>query len=247
MRRLLALVFTLLLFGGSVYPQVSFIVAANAGGPTGGTTSAVNTTGANFESMIFCSGSTSLPTVSDSASNSWGPPLASYIGVSNQTLRLYAVTNPTTAANQTFTVSSGGGSYSSFVVLAFSGQSTLDQKNGTFATSSVTSFSPGSITPTMNNELLLTGVCSNSVPSSSYAYSIDSSFTIPTNGWKPYQAGSNYAAGSAYLIQTTATAENPTWSWTGGSSSYVTSMIASFKPLVTGAFAANPDAVAMSP
>ncbi len=247
MRRLVALVFTLLLFGGSVYPQVSFIVAANAGGPTGGTTSAVNTTGANFEAMIFCLGSTSLPTVSDSASNSWGSPLASYIGSSNQTLRLYGVANPTTATNQTFTVSSGSGSYSSFVVMTFSGVSTLDQKNGSHATSSVTSFQPGSITPSINNELLLTGVCSNSVPSSSYAYSVDSSFTIATNGWKPYQPGSNYATGSAYLVQTTATAENPTWSWTGGSSPYVTSMVASFKPLVAGAFAANPDAVAMSP
>jgi len=107
---------------------------------------------------------------------------------------------------------------------AFSGSSAspFDQQNGAASTGLVTSQQPGSITPTANNELIVTlfgdSNCS-SIPT------IDSGFTITDA--IAYNGSSNYGGAVAYLFQNTATAINPAWSIT--SSGNTVSSIASFK------------------
>lgn len=193
------------------------------------TSAAMNSTGATG---LVC-GLTSYdlatePTLSDSKGNTFTP--LTVINITNLLrVRLLYVAAPSVGSGHTFTVTiSGGNSYSSVACLALSGMhaTPFDQENGTPITPAATSAQPGSVTPSVDNEILITVMGFDDGESSA---TIDSSFTISD------QINANYywwGIALAYKIQTTAGAENPTWSWTG--STRAVSAIASFKAAAAG-------------
>ena len=175
----------------------------------------LNTTGANLI-VVTAQDYTSGVTLSDSYGNTWilavsqvGSVLQSYI---------YYCLNPTVGVGHTFTTT--GSPYNGAPsVTAWSGAATssvLGQTNGN-ATSTSTN-QPGSVTPTVNGSLIVTGLYS-----SASTHSINSGFTIYSDD------NANFAA--AYLIQGTAGAINPTWTLSGATSA--TSTIAVFNPATT--------------
>jgi hypothetical protein len=198
---------------GLVQPGFAFVNSAKA---TGGVTS--STTGATDmvtgSPNLFVATVTGVATlgISDSQSNTWtaGPTATD---VSGSVVQQYYVYAPSTSSTQTFTGTSTTGQ-ATIVVEAFSGAVTspLDQTGSNTQTSgtSVTSFGA---TPGQNNELAVASiVCRDGT-----SVSINSSFTIPTNG--SYDHGTNvWCTGQAHFIQGTAGALNPTYSWTGTTS-----------------------------
>jgi hypothetical protein len=133
--------------------------------------------------------------------------------------------NPTAGTGHTATYSPGGNIYPSIQFWAFSGAdltAPFDQENTNGTASSVTTLSPGSITPTENDELVicnigLSGTSGTPTDDASLLGKIGTTFTtsVAEGGF------------SAYIIQTTAAAINPAWTWTTGRGS--ASNIASFK------------------
>ena len=187
------------------------------------TSAAINTTGASLiviSLSYFQGGSFTTPT--DSSSNTW-TQLTVHTNNSDTSQVLFYVTNPTTSASHTFTENNGGTStYPGICVTAFSGTQTsspFDVQNGNQGTT-VTTLSTGSITPGSNNELVVTGVGGNYSTSS-----INSGYTIIDS--EPGVASHGYTAAIAYIVQTTATATNPTWTQSG--SGTIATTIASFK------------------
>ena len=191
-------------------------------GKDGVTSSSIDTTGADFLVMVVGAYKSFPPTVSDSKSNTWSALTLRDSGDSARIL-IYYVANPTVGTGHTFTLT-GSSSYGSMCVHAFSGAkltSPFDVENG--VTGGVdTSRAPGSITPSENNELLITGGTQDAIVSN---LAIGSSYTLADNVYTG--SGTNFASSLAYLIQTTAGASNPTWSWT--TSSHNAEVIASFK------------------
>src|SRR5262245_10986547 len=123
-------------------------------------------------------------------------------------------------------------------VLAWSGSGATpkDQTAGTFSNWGSTA-QPGSVTPTQDNEVLISGYCNDS--NSGQVGTIDSSFTIGDT--VAFLGSAHFGAGSAYKIQTTAGAENPTWSLSGGQLTGI--LIGTFK----AAAAAAPGASVLLP
>lgn len=205
---------------------MSFALIANvAAGSTDSisvTTAAINTTGADLIVLEVSDYLLDSPsTISDSKGNTW-TTLTTYDSGQFNRSRLMYVKNPTVGSGHTFTATTTTG-YPSIAVQAWSGAhltSPFDQQNGSgfFA---ATSIQPGSITPTENNELVVTGVGSLIVG----AVSVNGGFTISDQ--VDYSPGVHFAVALAHLVQTTAAAANPTWSWSGAAQG--ATGIASFK------------------
>lgn len=189
---------------------------------SGATTSSVDTTGANFIALCIVSYPGGAdPTVTDSKSNSYSLTGTKYSGAFAW-IRWYYCESPTVGSGHTFTVS-GTGSYSVIAALAYSGvasSSSIDVQNGgTFSGS--TSAAVGSITPTVNGDVLLAGWGMDSAwaPGSP---SVDSSYTIQYT--TPNVRDTSFGITVADFVQGTAGAKNPTLSWTtssGGASAAI--------------------------
>lgn len=186
----------------------------NTGG--GITTSAIDTTGADFIVLGCLQYSThSAPT--DNKSNTWIELTLHGDGASTNNWIAYCQ-NPTVGSGHTFTL---GPQYACIAVAAFSGSKAtpFDVENGAGGTS--TTLSTGSITPSENNELLIFtdgNLNSTNGPQTVSVGTLLDQLNRPTGP----------AIALAYEIQTTATARNPTFSW-GGASVLVAGSIASFK------------------
>lgn len=183
------------------------VVQTAVAGSTGGTTvttGAVDTTGANLI-VISVSSYNSAVAPTDSKGNTWTPLTDRLNGAYHE--RLYYCASPTVGSGHTFTAA-GAASYPTICVLAFSGAhaTPFDQESGGGAASG-TSSQPGSITPSEDNCVLVTGVDFGA----GVAASINGSFTASS---VDYDTSDHMGGGIAYKIQTTAGAENPTWSWT---------------------------------
>lgn len=200
--------------------KVSSVAYSN--GANGGTTGSIDTTGASLLVMCLYEFSGTGPgTPTDSKSNTWtGLTATSANGV--RTTIWYSV-NPTVGTGHTFTYNISA-TYPAIHALSFSGVSTtspFDVQNGGSATST-TSAQPGSVTPTADGELLISALGTAGVITSP---SINSSFTADLS--TTYSGAVNFGGNTAYYVQPTAAAINPTWSWTSAQSSC--SRIASFK------------------
>ena len=214
---------------------IAHIVSTSAGGTASSTvtSSAVDTTGANLIVVAVSVFGTNSVTVSDSKSNTPYTALTARTQAT-QSLRMYYFLAPSVGSGHTFTAS-GTSIFPTISVSAFSGVATssaLDQESGTTSASGGTTFQPGSITPSQDNCLLVTGVCS-----SGNTHSINGSFNATSTN---EAAGQHVGGGIAYKIQTTAGAENPTWTWV--TSTGRAAGMASFKPAVVSAallFATN--------
>jgi hypothetical protein len=179
------------------------------------TTTAINDTGATLDVIVVVgtvAGVGFPTTLTDSASNTnyyYTPP-----GInSNPYGTIIAwIVNPITSSSHTWTFNNGTNTYPALAVTAWSG-SFGGVELCTHVGGSGTTSTPGSITPSLANALLITGY-DQSDSSTSVTYSISGGFTIADQ-----LAGGAVAqsVGSAYLIQTSATAANPTWTKTGSS------------------------------
>jgi hypothetical protein len=206
---------------------IAFVAAVGAsatgGAPTTVTTASMNNTGANFLSCAVSSYNSTASTVTDSTNaNSWSS-LNSYTDSAGTYVQLWYAANATVSSSQTITASNSGANiYPSVACASFSGVATssaFDQQNGNNA-SSIT-VQPGSITPSGNGYLVLTGLSA----SSGSSFSINGSYTVAAQ--EPYNSGAAMGAAMAYWIQSTATATNPTW--TSNATAGLAADIASFK------------------
>lgn len=182
-----------------------------------GVTSAVDTTDSNLI-ILFISGDTST-SVSDNKGNTWIPLT---VGGTNN-VRFYYCINPTVGSGHTFTYSIA---YGSIFMSCFSCTNIIsyDNENGNSVTG--TSMTTGSVTPSVNDELIITGLL---LGGNTNTPSIDSGFTITNsiNGVFSFY----YGGSMAYKIQTTKGTENPIWSWSVSSLNFT--RIASFKYIHT--------------
>lgn len=197
----------------------SLLVHTKGAGVTNPTTGNVDTTGGNLL-VVAVSSYSAGTTVSDAKSNSWTPLTVSTFGEA-RTFITYSQ-GGTFGSGENFTYT---GSYAAIEGAAFSGSasSPFDVQNTNASAIKVTSLSTGSVTPSQNDSLIIATIATGG---GGGGYSIDSGFTIIDSN--DYVAFTNEGGAIAYKIQTTAGAENPTWSWTG--SADAAASIAVFKP-----------------
>lgn len=189
--------------------QIFHKIAQSAAGNTIATSSG-DTTGCKLLTIVCSEYLTSSSTISDSKGNTWTGRTSKNAG--NIACRVYDCINPTVGSGHTFQAA-GSGTFPTIIVQGFDDAvSAFDVQNGAATASGVTSQAPGSATPTENNEVVVTGIGSDAVTSS---FSVNGGFTISDQG--TFGSGTHMGGASAYLIQTTAAAANPSWSWTPSS------------------------------
>lgn len=201
---------------------MSYAVVAHTSTGGGGsqTTSGINTTGASLlvVAVGWLTPVGAAPALTDNKSNTWTPltPQSVGGGPGGDNCQFYYVENPTVGSGHSFTIDQTG----DIAVIALSGAKTsgaFDVENGS-ATQTT-----GSITPSQDNEVVAT-CYSGWVGGAGTTQTVDSGFTkIESSG-----LGSGGIV-LAYLIQTTATAENVTWSDDGDPTSNYATAVASFK------------------
>lgn len=176
------------------------------------TTATLNTTGAVLLvavlqlSPFIGSGAT----VSDSKSNTLTAGTTYTDSSGLRSIRAYRCIAPgTVGASHSWTVTGTGPSPSGFLtVYAYSdtnGAPTLLGESGAAGpNTSQTSLQPGSLTPTANGSVCVTGL---TVTGAVTGQAVNSGYTIDTSNTSQFFTASQ--------VQATATAINPTWSWTG--------------------------------
>lgn len=192
-------------------------VTGRPSGTTGDgfTTSAIDTTGANFlyasTSSYTAVGGYVATSMSDSYGNTWTAltPVTQDV----YALRMWYVENATTGSGHTFTVTTTN-SFSPVTVYAFSGMATtsvLDQQTGT-ASGAATTHQPGSLTPNQADSLIISSLGTNAANFTSINSGFDTLDTTATTG-NSHNAidGETVTGGASYLIQGVAAAVNPTW------------------------------------
>lgn len=186
--------------------------AANVGGG-GVTTSAIDTAGANL--IVIATGISGA--ISDSKGNTY-----TQITAGDPGCRLWYCANPTVGSGHTFTID-GTSNFSPIAVQAFAGAHASPLDNNTVNSAVGTTVQPGSITPSVNNCLL---VAAMSNPSAALTTtSIDSGFTQTCD--RGFVGSNSYGIAMGYLSQTTAGAVNPTF--TVNASSTNVAAMAAFK------------------
>lgn len=189
-------------------------------GQHGGTSTAIDTTGATLLTLAIVSYFAFPPAVgdiSDSYGNTW-QALTARVGGSAQ-IQIFYAENPAVGSGHTVTVSKND-SYTGINLTAWGGAATagvFDVENGSSEAFPVPSKQPGSVTAAQANSLYLTAVGRNT---SFTTWSIDSGFTL-------INAGYDYPP-VAYYIDAGPTAKNPTWSFTPDT--ITAAVIAVFKP-----------------
>lgn len=199
----------------------SLLVHAAAGAVSNATTAGIDTTGTNLIVVgISQYQAVTIGSLSDSKGNTWTPLTAQSI-LNSQYCQLFYCFGPTVGSGHTFTWN-GTSNFGSIAVAGFSGAaaSPFDQQNGA-TNKGVTTLQTGSVTPSVANELIITA-CSFGA---SGVASINSGFAITDQ--INYLSGTREGVALAYLIQTTATAENPTW--TSGASNDIAAVIETFE------------------
>lgn len=187
------------------------LVARTGPSFTGGdsnTTSGINTSGANFlyVSGIFFTNSASGITISDSNSNTWTAltPVTVATSGGNVLIQTWYAKNATVGSGHTVTVGKTS-TFPSAMFWSFSGVDTVspfDVETSNSTTSVISGgagLATGSVTPAVNGSLLMASV----MGSTSGTWSITDSFTT---------TGVTYEGSSAYKVQATAAASNPSWS-----------------------------------
>lgn len=193
---------------------VAFVSSVTAGSTAGlsFTTGSFDTTGANFIICNVAAASSVSVTVSDNKSNGNATARTDYENhPAGNGIQAYYWTNPTVGSGHTVTAT--GVAYASMTCFALSGVATsspYDVENGA-GSLSVTSQASGSATPSQNNDVCVTAV---SLGGSYSSPNTPSSYTAPSPNETTYSSGNHQGILMAYWIQTTATATNPSWSWT---------------------------------
>lgn len=169
------------------------------GAVNGGTSAAIDTTGATILIIgaSFQNGVT--PTISDIKGNAWTGLTAQ--SSSSPAFRLYYVANPTVGSGHTFTFS-GTSIFSAAMIAAFSGvkaTSPFDAENGV-QTSFVGTLAIGSVTPANANSLMVAGATYNGGTATGFSAGFTTTDTPIAFG-----TGVNYGCALAWNIVTGAT------------------------------------------
>lgn len=185
------------------------------------TTAAIDTTGADLiviELADYDGGAPALSVITDSKGNTW-LPLTTYKAGGAARSTLFYCRPTSVGSGHTFTAT-GTNTYPAISVGAFSGSiaTPFDLQNGANASLSTT-ISPGSITPSQADELVVVG----SAADSGAHNTIGGGFTILTQA----VTTPSERVSLSYLIQTTAAAANPLI--TGAAASHRAASIACFK------------------
>lgn len=207
-------------------------------GADGGSTTGVDTTGANL--LVFSisdridttASCTPSDTIGGSPSgNMWTALVTNPNDRGVAHVRFWYVNSQTPNVGAMHVVTCSGMAIQPtliFMAASIAGGWSLDQQNGAGAGGTVSSIQPGSITPSANGGLLLTnvsdfgGVVGLSAPTGfSAVEGVDAS------------AGTNAGGFVASMTQATATAENPTWPFSFNPS-FSAAAIVSFKPGSSG-------------
>lgn len=187
----------------------------------------VNTTGASivYVAVSQFNGIT-IGTLTDSKSNTW-IGLTARIGPAEAYNRIFYCAPCTVGSGHVFTWDNGTSIFGALAIQAWSGSnvSPFDVQNGAVAAAGVKPIQPGSVTPSQNNSLIITSVDPTGATTAA-SYTVDSGFTI-TDSINAQPGIEGLAMG--YLVQSTAGAVNPSWSWTGTSNDSAAT-IAVFKP-----------------
>ncbi len=192
-------------------------------GITGGTTSMVNMAGASFcEVSVSWFDGGFPPVLTSTPSNTWVPDISKGTGASF-TLDHYHAYSPSVSSTMTFTITSAANTFPSVTARCFSGTigSTVDQTNGVNSVSASSPQQTGSVTPSSDHEIIITSIQDGGAS----GYAINSGFTTPE--FVGISGGQYIGIASSYLIQSTAAAVNPSWSWTGSAAG--ATVIATFR------------------
>jgi hypothetical protein len=208
----------------------SFINGASGGGTSSGVTGVMGDTTAGGGADLIIVGvvySSSTIVFADSVPNTYSK--TTVVSANSLNIVFYYCQSPTNSSTMNWEAINTA-SFASLTAMWFKGSTTspLDAQptgGGTGAVSG-TSLQAGSLTPNFNNEVIvaaLGGNASNTIPS------VDSGFSIPiwTNFATP---NGHYLIAMSYLIQTTAGAVNPKFSW--GNSMVNIGTSASFKAAI---------------
>lgn len=194
----------------------------------GGTSAAIDTTGANLLviSAAWYGATTPVLTVSDAKGNT-------YTGLTvrdNATRqRIFYVLTPTVGAGHTFTLT-GTNILPAFHAYAFAGVASYQTESG-----NVTIGTSGSVTPAANGALIVTGLVALTAAADAVA---PPGFTLHQIS---YVASATVQGSAAYYVQPTAAAINPTWSWGAPGHTNVAVSTAVFLPaLVTAVETVQP-------
>lgn len=188
----------------------------------GFTTGSIDTTGCNFLIVgVVLGGGVSAGTLTDSKSNTWTGLTQATGGFSDRYSQFFYCESPTVGSGHTFSIS-GTSNFPSLTIAGFSGvgTSSFDVQNNNPGGVS-TSVTTGSVTPSVDNELLVAMLNYDDTVSAT----VDSGFTITDDITNGSFGHTNNAM--AYLVETTATTKNPTFSWTNANRGMGT--IATFK------------------
>lgn len=217
---------------------ITFVSGSNlAAGSTNGdtfTTAAVVTTGASL--IVVAIADYQLGpgvTISDSAANSWSARTL-YATSNIGQVRTYYVASPSTSGTHTFTVT-GIGTFASIAVAAFAGSHATPYTAETGANNGAgaTTCSPGSVTPADNDSLVVTATVMDQIGA---VATVPSGYTL--TGQEPRVSGQHFGIALAYVIQTTAAATNPQWSY--DSSIVAAANTAVFKAAAGGGAVSSP-------
>lgn len=194
--------------------------------PNAGTvTSPIDSTGADLLVLVLVADNGRITYIqSDSKGNSWtGLTVQTQSG--GQRVQILYVANPVVGSGHTLTIQDNGTTFGLAYFAAFKGASLispLDAQNG--AVDNASTIQPGAITPSLPNELVISGVTQSS---GGAAPTVDSGMIIPAGCNHTTVGGVHWGGGFAYKIQTAAETINPTW--TPGWSASNSCVIASFK------------------
>ena len=195
------------------------------------TTGTVNATGADL--ILFASTDTGT-TPSDNVGGNTYTLIASYSFSTGQSINVWECRNPSVSGAMTFTGTVTVSTGFAIDAIAISGSLTSgdpqDQHNGN-TQNFVSTIQPGSITPSQANSLIMAFLAISGTNTN--AATIDSSFTV-IDSYAGMIDGEDIS--SAYLIQTSAVAVNPTWNGGAGSQTTLNAMQISFKPGVAATF-----------
>lgn len=190
------------------------------------TSDAIDTTGANLLVFVANKALTSV-TISDSKGNTWTPRTAKTLtGGSTEQTQIHYCAPTSVGSGHTFTVTSDtSGSYSSVTVLAFSGAHATPYDTESAGATDVggTTIQPGSLTPSADGAVIVASAVQNGTMTNSFT--VDGGFTEAADSQY-----NNFSVGAsvAYLIQTSAAAANPTFTFVD-SSSGMAAVMAAFK------------------
>lgn len=187
----------------------SLLASAKANGSSGGTTSAIDTTGAKL--IVIEAAFSGSVTISDNKGNTY--TAATIFNGTTPNIQFFYCIGGTVGSGHTFTAA---GSVASIVVSAWSVTNTpaLDSQSSANSNSGTQSqFGSTSFTPTTDNCLLIGGA---GFPNAVSAFTAGSGWTAVDI--QNYVGGTNYGSSQVYKVQGAATAvpttEHPA-SWTG--------------------------------